>query len=64
MIGKIISHGRNRNEAIKNLTSYLSEFEIAGITTNLNLLKNFLKIMISKKGILIQNLLKITLKNL
>ena len=64
MIGKIISHGRNRNEAIKNLTSYLSEFEIAGITTNLDLLKKLLKDNDFKKGILIQNLLKITLKNL
>jgi 3-methylcrotonyl-CoA carboxylase alpha subunit len=50
MIGKIISHGRNRNEAIKNLTSYLSEFEIAGITTNLDLLKKLLKDNDFKKG--------------
>ena len=50
MIGKIISHGRNRNEAITNLTSYLSEFEIAGITTNLDLLKKLLKDNDFKKG--------------
>ena len=50
MIAKIISHGRNRNEAITNLTSYLSEFEIAGITTNLDLLKKLLKDNDFKKG--------------
>ena len=50
MIGKIISHGRNRNDAIKNLTCYLSEFEIAGITTNLDLLKKLLKDNDFKKG--------------
>ena len=50
MIAKIISHGRNRNEAITNLISYLSEFEIAGITTNLDLLKKLLKDNDFKKG--------------
>ena len=50
MIAKIISHGRNRNEAITNLTKYLSEFEIAGITTNLDLLKKLLKDNDFKKG--------------
>ena len=39
MIAKIISHGDNRTDAIVKLNTYLSELEIAGITTNLNLLK-------------------------
>jgi 3-methylcrotonyl-CoA carboxylase alpha subunit len=42
MIAKIISHGVNRADAIVKLNNYLSEFEIAGITTNLNLLKTIL----------------------
>ena len=42
MIAKIISHGDNRADAIVKLNNYLSEFEIAGITTNLNLLKKIL----------------------
>jgi 3-methylcrotonyl-CoA carboxylase alpha subunit len=42
MIAKIISHGTNRNESIRNLQRYLGELEIAGIITNLNLLKKLL----------------------
>ena len=42
MIAKIISHGDNRADAIVKLNNYLSELEIAGITTNLNLLKKVL----------------------
>lgn len=42
MIAKIISHGDNRADAIVKLNNYLSELEIAGITTNLNLLKKIL----------------------
>ena len=38
MIAKVIAHGNNRNAAIKHLINYLSEIEIAGITTNLDLL--------------------------
>ena len=38
MIAKIISHGDNRNQAIEYLKNYLSEIEIAGIKTNLDLL--------------------------
>jgi 3-methylcrotonyl-CoA carboxylase alpha subunit len=38
MIAKIIAHGNNRNAAIKHLINYLYEIEIAGITTNLDLL--------------------------
>ena len=49
MIAKIISFGRDRNEAIEYLKNFLNDLEIGGITTNLNLLKkliinkNFLK---------------------
>jgi 3-methylcrotonyl-CoA carboxylase alpha subunit len=38
MIAKVIAHGNDRNAAIKHLINYLSEIEIAGITTNLDLL--------------------------
>ena len=38
MIAKVIAHGNNRNAAIKHLINYLSEIEIAGIKTNLDLL--------------------------
>ena len=50
MIAKIISYGKNRNEAISNLKRYLNEFEIAGIITNLNLLKKVLNDINFKKG--------------
>ena len=43
MIAKIISHGDNRNQAIEYLKNYLSEIEIAGIKTNLDLLIKLLK---------------------
>ena len=37
MIAKIISHGKNRKEAINHLRNCLFDIEVAGITTNLNL---------------------------
>jgi len=43
MIAKIISHGKNRKEAINHLRNCLFDIEVAGITTNLNLLKKLLK---------------------
>ena len=39
MIAKIISHGKNRKEAINHLRNCLFDIEVAGITTNLNLFK-------------------------
>ena len=48
MIAKIISYGKNRDDAIKYLKNFLSEVEIGGIKTNLNLLK---KLIINKNFI-------------
>ena len=50
MIAKIIAHGNNRNAAIKYLKNYLCEIEIAGITTNLNLLIRLLNHKDIKQG--------------
>jgi acetyl-CoA carboxylase biotin carboxylase subunit len=35
MIGKLIVHGKNRNEAIEKMKSALSEYVIEGIETNI-----------------------------
>ncbi len=57
MIAKIISYGKDRNEAIKYLKNFLIDVEIGGIRTNLNLLKklitnkNFIKGNIDTKFI-------------
>ena len=42
MIAKIISFGKDRNEAIKYLENFLIDVEIGGIRTNLNLLKKLI----------------------
>ncbi len=42
MIAKIISFGKDRNEAIKYLENFLIDLEIGGIRTNLNLLKKLI----------------------
>ena len=42
MIAKIISFGKDRNEAIKYLKNFLIDVEIGGIRTNLNLLKKLI----------------------
>jgi propionyl-CoA carboxylase alpha chain len=36
MIGKLIAHGKNRNEAIQKLTRAIDEFQISGIKTTLS----------------------------
>ncbi|MFB0944861.1 MAG: ATP-grasp domain-containing protein, partial [Spirosomataceae bacterium] len=36
MIGKLIAHGKDRNEAIQKLTRAIDEFQIAGIKTTLS----------------------------
>ena len=50
MIAKIISHGKNRNEAIKHLYNFLQELEIGGIITNINLLKKLINTNDFKKA--------------
>lgn len=42
MIGKLITFGSTRNEAIKNMRQALGEFVIEGIATNLNLLEHIM----------------------
>ncbi|MDC3172496.1 ATP-grasp domain-containing protein [Alphaproteobacteria bacterium] len=42
MIAKIISFGKDRNEAIKYLENFLIDVEIGGIRTNLSLLKKLI----------------------
>ena len=42
MIAKIISFGKDRNEAIKYLKNFLIDVEIGGIRTNLDLLKKLI----------------------
>ncbi|MNF15473.1 Biotin carboxylase [compost metagenome] len=36
MIGKLIVHGRNREEAIMKMKRALGEFAIGGVTTNID----------------------------
>ena len=40
MIGKLIVHGRDRNDAVSRLQAALADFEIEGIRTNLGLLRH------------------------
>ena len=71
MIAKIIAHGKNRNDAIKSLKNYLCDLEIAGITTNLNLLIKLLNHKSIKDGVAntkfiednIENLMDNTIEN-
>ena len=50
MIGKIISHGLVREDAIEKLISYLENIEIKGIKTNIPFLISLLKDKNFKKG--------------
>lgn len=43
MIAKVITHGKNRNEALRKMIGSLNEFHISGVTTNKNFLIDILK---------------------
>ncbi len=43
MIAKVITHGKNRNEAIRKMIGSLNEFHISGVTTNKNFLIDILQ---------------------
>jgi len=43
MIAKVITHGDTRNEAIESMKKTLGQFELAGISTNINLVEDIIR---------------------
>ena len=50
MIGKLISYGNNRDEAIRRMSNALNEIVIDGIETNINLQKKLILDDVFQKG--------------